>query len=447
MKKKITLLFFVLFASKCLAVNDIKQLEKTIESFQKQFLVKPLAFSNEFILTFEEFTSLALLQSKDKPDLVQLRKEYDNYYLTKIVNKVQDFNDDAISVQAVLSHDTLTYHERQNKKEVINFIDISFEIKYKSKFEENEIVSRFILKFIIINNKIKLAGQFHSISDLEYRRGKLDILKTQEKSDFLSKYKEEIFASSRYNCIPKFKNGKWGLVTFKGEEIVPCMYDSIHPFEGDYAIVRINGKYNLLDTSFKQMLKSNAAKIKCEYGSYSVLNTKKEYVPFPFANNNKLLTVESAAPVRQTKNQQSRNNEDPEKDIRVAHDYNSTKQKNNHFVINTISGDTLARKSGFNYIDIHGKFLYGVKDDISYLMDLKGTELFKTKFTCNYNSYNYIDVFNNENRLFGIYCPDKNLYIEPKYLLIYAVENQEYFIVLTKYKEVRYLDGSGNELF
>lgn len=448
MKRKITLLFFVIAAFKSFAINDIKQLEKTIKTFQDQLLVKPLVVSNTFILTFEEFSSLALIQNKDKPDPIQIRKEYDNYYIKRIANKVRDFNENFALLQSVVSYDTLTYHERQNKKEVINFIDISFVIKYKNNFEPNEISTRYKFKFVIIDNKIKLTGQLYSQSDFSYGLEKMDILQSQEKSDFNSKFKGKIFNKISANCIPKFKNGKWGLVSFRNEEISPCVYDSIFPFVDNFSIVILNGKYNLLNTSFKLQLKNGAPKVKYENGKYFILNNKKEYMSYPFESKSDKLEVAIDAPAqKQIEKRTSVNKANQEDDFWISKKYGSESYMNKHYIIDIKTKDTLAKKSGFNFIDIHNNNLYGVKENVTYLMNSKGTELFKSKFICRYNKEDCIDIFNSETRLSGLYLPSKNLYIEPKYLVIYPAENQEYFIVMTKSKAIRYLDGNGNELF
>lgn len=447
MRRKITLLFFIMSTFNSFAVNDIKQLEKTIQSFQDQLLIKPLVISNEFILTFEEFSSLAAMQSKDKPDPLQIRNDYDRNYIKRIANKTADFNETLL--QSVISYDTLTYHERQKKKEVINFIDVSFVIKYKNSFEpDKEISTRYKFKFVIINNKIKITGQMFFQSDFTYESEKMEILQAQNQSDFNSNFNGKIFNSISANCIPKFKNGKWGLVNFKNEQILPCVYDSIYPFANDFSLVVINGKYNLLDTSFKLQLKNNAAKIKYQDGQYLVLNAKKTYVPYPFTDKNNDYAVATDAPAqKQVIRTRAEKKVGTESDFWISHKYGSENYMNKHYIIDNTTKDTLAIKSGFSFIDIHDKYLYGVKGKETYFMDSKGNELFKSEFVCHYNLKDNIDIFNSKSRLSGIYCPNKNLYIEPKYLVIYPVENQEYFIVMTKSKEIRYLDSVGNELF
>jgi hypothetical protein len=447
MKQKFSLLFFIISTINCFAVNDIKQLEKTIKSFQDQLLIKPLVISNEFILTFEEFSFFASMQSKDKLDPLQIRKDYDRNYINRIVNKTNDFNENFKSLQSVISHDTLTYYERQNRKEVINFIDISFVIKYKDPFGSDEISTRYKFKFAIINNKIKLTGQLYSQSEFSYGLEKMEILQSQEKSDFNSKFKGKIFDRISANSIPKFKNGKWGLVNFKYEEIIPCVYDSIYPFVNSFSLVVINGKYNLLDTSFKLQLKNNASKIKCEDGRYLILNNKKAFVSFPFEDKNDKSVAIDAPAQKQIAKTRLENKADSESDFWISNEYSYEKHINNRYVIDNNTKDTLAKKSDFDFIDKHNKYLYGVKENVTYLMDSKGIELFKSKFICNYNMKGSIDIFNPESRLSGIYYPNKNLYIEPKYLVIYPVENEQYFIVMTKSKAIGYLDGNGNELF
>ena len=43
------------------------------------------------------------------------------------------------------------------------------------------------------------------------------------------------------------RNGKWGFVNEKGEEMIPCNYDYVNDFEEGFARVEIDGKWGFVN--------------------------------------------------------------------------------------------------------------------------------------------------------------------------------------------------------
>lgn len=63
-------------------------------------------------------------------------------------------------------------------------------------------------------------------------------------------------AVRKYNCLCDFENGfasvrngeKWGIINTEGKEVVPCIYDMVHPFNDGLAVVLKNDKWGYVNT-------------------------------------------------------------------------------------------------------------------------------------------------------------------------------------------------------
>jgi WG containing repeat len=137
----------------------------------------------------------------------------------------------------------------------------------------------------------------------EFREG-VAAVKKDGKYGFIDKTGKELFPLRKYDYIGGFENGLsafriikagkelYGFVDKTGNEVIPAVYDDLQIswFEGDYAIVKKNGKYGTIN-------KQNATIIPFEYesindftngittakkaGKWGVIDTvNKELVPF-----------------------------------------------------------------------------------------------------------------------------------------------------------------------
>lgn len=452
MKKTFILSLFYLLILNSFAFNSVKELDKTIKSFQEQFLKKPFEISNEYILTYEEFKYLATINPKNKPDEVAIKKDYETYYLQKVDLKIKSFNRDLLPIKSIISYDTVTYYERKGYNDELKIIEICFIMQKKpNSFLNKGSITRYKMKFIILNDQIKFTGQSSTQSLYHYNLGNLDIIRSQNKSILNSQYKGEIFDKAKFKCIPKFENEKWGLVSLNNELLVPCIYDEIKTFKNNYSLVTINGMYNLLDTTFKLVFKSNLPEIKFENNLYYILNEKNQFVIYPYVLKKNEFNDVMIRPEYLVDNYNfniTSNgiiNDEINYKIESISDYNSKKHTSIFLIIDNKTKDTLSKHYNFPFINKHGKYIYGVKNDSTYLMTPKGELLFKSNLICNFNDY-FVDVLDMEKRLFGLYIPENKLFIKPKYLCVLPIENK-YFVVLRSNGKIGYLDKNGIELF
>ena len=51
------------------------------------------------------------------------------------------------------------------------------------------------------------------------------------------------------NGMAWIRNGRYGIIDTRGNEIVPFIYDFALPFAGGYAVVKLGGYYGIIDTS------------------------------------------------------------------------------------------------------------------------------------------------------------------------------------------------------
>jgi hypothetical protein len=440
--------------TKCFAINDIKQLKATVNSFGQQLIMDSSHISDEFLLTYDEFKSCYKLQNEKELDEQKILKNFENYYQANITNLFKNVKYELGQVYSILSFDTLQYSEIQSKKYKLYFIDISIVFNCKRRSKANIDSTRTLFKFVILNGKLKLTGQYRQIDYFEFTSHKLDIIQNQRKREFYIAYDEKYFQYSFYKCIPFRKNNKWGLTNFNNEILLNPVYDSIYPFNSNYALVVIGKKYNLVDTSFRLMFKQNKARIKFRDGKYYVLTTGNKYDLFPFIKQTEYdyLSTNNYADKKPKKedllNQLLNKYYNGQiNDYSIGKKYESDSKKNSHYIIDNKTKDTLSILYGFSYIDSHAEFLYGVKEESYYVMNSYGKVLFQSKYICHLNAPGYVDVFDVNNYLFGIYCPYTNVYVTPKYLFIEPVDRDKFFIVLTKNGKLGYLDKNGKELF
>ncbi len=454
MKKVFILSLFYLLILNSFAFNSVKELDKTIKSFQVQLLKKPFEISNEYILSYEEFKFLVTKNPKNKPDEVVINKSYESNYLLDIANFRRIFNIEVSpTIESIIAYDTLSYFERKGYDDELKILDICFVLQGTSLIKKESYIKRFKMKFIILNDQIKFLGQASFPSLSQYNFWKLDILSNQYKSILLTKYKGEIFDNTKYRCIPKYENNKWGLVSLDNEPLVPCIYDEIKTFKNNYSLVKKDGKYNLLNNSYKLVFKSNLSKIKFDSNSYFILNDKKQFVEYPFVDKKSIFKAEVSAvePVAYEpdfySNEPAKAVVDEETNFKIEsiRDNLSEVFSSIYTVINLNTKDTLSKHYKFDFIKKYGKYIYGVKNDSTYLMTPKGEVLFKSNLICNFNEY-FVDVLDMQKRLFGLYIPENKLFIKPKYLCVLPTENK-YFVVLRSNGKIGYLDKNGIELF
>ena len=105
---------------------------------------------------------------------------------------------------------------------------------------------------------ISAGGIVNVTSLLSGEKESTEIIITPEFSEAIRKYDQlEAFHNG---MAAVGKNGKWGYINHRGEEVIPCQFDSekeyysedysygvSHPFSEDLAVVRLNGKWGVID--------------------------------------------------------------------------------------------------------------------------------------------------------------------------------------------------------
>ena len=438
-----------------MAINDIKKLEETVYCFGNYLIKDTANISDEFILTYKEYKTFYLayyngLQEK------KIQTDYDDYKI-RVKEKFNYFKRDFNNTFKIKSFDSFTFKEDKAPL-------ISIAINYSNT--ENEKMAYF--SFVIYKDKIKFLGTCRRTYTIDFDLYRLHKINEERANQFYKNYKEKYFEYSFFNAIPIKVKNKWGLNMLNGKEILKPIYDSIFPFISNFALVVKNKKYNLLSKDFKLIFTEEPKKIKIENGFYFVLNKNNKFISYPSGFSVGLGEpretvvmkdqVSEMQEIKQTEITIKPPNEHSYIEMLLSDNYNIQKYSigNNYNpilkdrickIIDEKTKDTIVSLTGFSSLNAHNDFIFGYKNDTSYVIKPSGEILFKSHFICYYNVPGYVNIYNKSANLFGMYCPYTNVYIKPKYKYIKPIDRDKFFVVITLNDNIGYLDNNGKELF
>jgi len=453
---KLVLTFFLLIPFTIFAqpTNDIKKLKETIHELAKEVMSDKKEFSLDFTLSLDEqkIVSKAFDKTISEIEVLKEFKTYQKY----TSEKYTDLKESSFILSEFISFDTITYKSRGMPYLDILLLFKGTRDKYSNRAGNSDTI-RIATKFVIINNKIKIDGSIYSTSIFYHDLDQLNLVKNTHTEFVVRKYKN-YYETSEDGVIPIRNKNKWGLVSLNNNKmLLPAIYDSIFPFYDGFARVVINGGHNLIGRNLKPVFSENKVRIKLIDGIYLIadkngkyqslldlgINSETAYIPLPekITNSGEKQDLNINKPLRE----------------RLAHEYYKsapykmvqTQRYGQSFcyVINKINGDTLSSFHGFEFIDSHGDYLFGRRNDSSFVMKPDGKILFKNNNVCKIESPGYVIVYDKGKRLFGIYCPYTNIYIKPIYYYIEPIDRDRFFVVITKKGKIGYLNTSGKELF
>lgn len=437
--------FFVAILILSISTKSFSQtdLKKTIYDFAEQYTKDSIIINNKFLLTYNEFKNLPSFKNITSSN-EQKVLDYYNTINEGIKQQNNQIKTDLGKIFSIVSFDTVSY-----KQSDLSYIDVAIVFRNKSPyFNLNQTTSTVQFVFVQLNNELKLYRTY-TTSDLHFNLNKLDRIKNLREEELNRQYKGLFFNDASNNCIPFKKNNKWGLISFNNEILLKPLYDSIYPFKAEYAMVILNGLYNLVDKKFKIVFSDSKKRIKLVENEYFVLNNQNKYIRFPNplktgdeSEGETVMIPKSIQPTNSQIYKQAQSHSKLNYIIKQSND------RSTFFVIDNASKDTISINKNYQYLDPHNEFIFGLSNDnVAKIINPKGVVLFANKFICQYKSVGYLDIFNGETRLFGMYLPYTNVYILPKYKLILAIDRDKFFIVLTKDGTLGYLDSKGKELF
>ncbi len=458
---KITFIFFLL-TIKLYAINDINNLKETVNSFGNSYLQDSAKLPVEFLLTYEEF-KIFYENAAYSQDLREgnLPAKYDEH-VKRINFRYQYFRKEFNNSYNIKSFDSFLFTQENNSL-------ITIRINYFGKsnyFNANDDLGA-LFDFVICKGKIKLIGSCRRTDNFEFRSKQLNRIQQERYNQFTKTYKGNYFEYSFYNAIPIKEKDKWGLISLEGKQILRPRYDSIYPFRSDFALVANKNNYNLLSKDFKEVFNKEYKKIKYERGQYYLLNANNKFVKYPFRSDTDeeliFLKADTIIAVQADEIKQENNSIKPiyeysylqklnddyysHSKFSIQNKYGNSFKERVSYVIDNKSKDTIASLKSFLFLDMHNDFMFGYKNDTSFVLKPNGNIVFKSNFICNYTSPGYTEIFDKTTSLFGFYSPYTNVYIKPIYKIILPIDRDKFFVVITKNGMFGYLNQDGKELF
>jgi hypothetical protein len=455
--KSFIVLILLAFAFFNEPANDVTKLKKTIFEFGNAVILSKNDPPAAFMMTLDDFKQVAQLSNKNLTD-TELLNHFEKVK-KRILYKYERIKTENPGLTEVVSFDSVTY-----KDDNLACIDVSIVFKYKDPggLSYRGETQRMLFSFLVINKKLLITDHMRSISNFHYDLECQDLLEMVAGRSFSKSYYDYYFSTSINNAIPIRKKNKWGLISLKNNLLLPIIYDSIFPFHSDYARVKINGRYNLIDKKFMLYFDENQPNIKLVNDKYFVANQIGVYKPVFAEEPNQIIeTIGEIQPVQEMNEPRKQ----PKKLIKVSlkdslYDIYSNSETYkietpfirkeggpSHYVINKKTHDTISTHYGYFFIDPHGPLIYGRRNDSTIIMELNGKILFKSYFVCQMESPGYVRIFDKNSRLFGIYCPFTNVYVKPIYRYIRVIDRDRLFVVITQKGKFGYLDATGKELF
>lgn len=432
-------------------VNDIKRLRQTVATISESLMTPDNIPPALFVVSQEQFRTIFLnVDENAAEDVVEERFQKFN---KRVQERYARLKRDVSEIKGMISFDTITYI-----RENANSMDVLIELTTVDRWTKKDKATHVLLSFLVIDNQLKFAPSFRDISFFHYTLHELDLVNSKMRKAFKKK-SPHYFSSSVTNMMPFEKKRKLGLKSLKGDILVAPQYDSISSFVADYALVKMGNRYNLLDKTFKPVFPKTKKHIKLENESYwKVSDESGKYSPYP--EEEMVETVMMEEVISDTDYQSSKRNQDPaayrrdslskvyyNRDYEIRRSGGQNGDPNVHSVVQNSTKETLATFTGFEFIDPHGPYLCGRRNDSTFVMTPTGKILFKSQFVCEYESPGYLQIFDRTTRLVGLYCPFTNVYIKPMYAYIEAIDRDRFFVVMTKKGKVGYLDAEGKQLF
>ena len=448
---------FCLFSVGVNAQTRIDSLQENIAELKQLILKENKVLPAHYYITNDEIVWLDKISGETKgKERSVANKEYVASSFSNAITKGD-------GVLNFVAQDTVTFYDR--KIPMLNLL-MSFKFKNTSKeSEENQtVVAVYNFYFVLVNGKMKLAKVTLSHRDSEtIANGVFRAVRSNNSRAFSSKSSEKCFTSSYDQLIPFKRNKLWGLVNLQGQEVLSPQFDTIFPFDYNYAKVAIKGEYNLLGKNMKLLLPANHKYLKkVERGYiyadadgvwYDAVTLPKEKIDYsevmelmpPSADNNSVYAGPAPlSPADSIREKLFKEYYGDSKWSVQGEPYNGEIQ---YHLLNSESNE---KKTfyGFSSMSLIGSdYLIGKRGDSSLVMTLDGKIIFGTKYVLNVEEPGYIMVFESGTRNFGVYCPYTNVYIAPKYAYIKAVDRDRFFIVLKSNGEIGYIDSEGKELF
>jgi len=445
------------------AKTNVDKIEKSIKSFAQALLEDTItSVPQEFKLTLNDFRQLVALSTNNRmseDELVRIYAQRINVIERKFKKALKLLNHPS----ELVSYDTLTY-----TSDNVPQITVALVFKTRDYRTNKKTNIRVLFHFLILENKLILSRNLmRKKDDYDYDKYISQKIQTTRGSDLYAVYKNIWFNSSDLEVVPFKQLNKWGLKKLNGTVFLEAEYDSIYAFKKDYALVVKDGKYNLLNENlefefaeFQNKIERRSTEYFFDLGYFVQQNdgTFKKY-PYPLSSNK-----EESEDVEVSEDDYLAQYSSNKKEKALSYSQKIAKSKPNlfevklmsygknlefykYFVVAKSTKDTITQFNNYEYVATPHEFIFTKNEGVTVLLNKNLDTLFISKFVCIYESAAFIDVFDSSTRLYGMYCPYTNVYIEPKYKYLKAIDRDRFFIVFTTDGKFGYLDSNGNELF
>ena len=488
MKLLLIVFFFLPFGTICQvssSVNSFQQVNATLNYFLDQVFFQKTALDSVFLPTFDD---LVLQFSVEEEDLAHLATERIGY-LAALQKTITEFRE-KLNFPKYTIVDTLTY---RTKEDDFRFLRLNVYVSFQSNssfwwFNDPE-ESNELFSFIIMNDQLQFLNCNHLSSAFV---GKLDRfsqinsaiykeLNTPVRNSFAISYNYGLTTSE---IIPFRKKGKWGLKSAEGKIRYPAKCDEIYAYESGYYLVKIGGKYNLVNAEGKTYFTKNVDTIlPGNWYFYALEKPPLEPLTFYSYKNRTScgeLNPESGAPrYKAVSGYVYSVDKEGYSPIRPYLDSNDLSDKGNpfahsldlerldwvpfvrkysprYFVLGKLDqgwlletkNDTISLPGSWESLEQVGNHLYAKRNDSTFVLKPDGTIVFQTAFYSSVLSAGSIMLYDFTTNLKGLYIPEFNVELSPQFYSI-TPNNRDNgsYMVITKDKQLGFLDKKGTPFF
>jgi hypothetical protein len=457
MRKILKYRFFIillLFCSQSFGINSIPNLDKQIREYGAIFINDTTQIPSKYILTLDEFKTIG----RPKMDSIELQKNYINY-TSKVKRLYQNTKTNSQFVKSIISYDTITKVEKGKMM-------ISVCIVYENGKNAPEKTQRILTIFVIIDNQLKLSPSIKPVTLEDYLEFEFKSISEIRRKEFDNTFLKIAYFDTLSHFIPYKKTNLWGLQNYEDKVIISAQYDSISPFENDFAIVVKNKKYNLIDDKGDILFKPWKDDI---YYKQTARTPKQSGIFFIKTTDGNYLEMSDDTSEVKVKEQLSQPEDPPntvyvEDNTKPMDSYNIKKVADNYYSHKNFKmynytdpytfelyderiGQKIATFKGYSKMDRFGDFFTCVRNDTTFVIDTLGKIIFNTTYLNKTENPGYMLLLNRNTRLFGVYCPYTHVYIAPEYVFINPINRDLYFVVVTKDKKLGYINKKGKKLF
>lgn len=426
MKQLFYILIFLALPCIGFSTNDISKLDATLRDFGSLYVpnYSGSVSIDDYMIQLNEMQQFAPAQY----DSISVLKTY-----TKQADKTKQVfeytKQSTAHFSELVSYDTLT-----RKMGAHTYLMASIIFTVSHPMPEMQQKRRLYAKFVIVNNKLRLWGKIQVMTDRQYFETELYEVYDDRKTHFNTQYLETgiAYVDTTYGLVPFTKKNKWGLLKLNGNIAVEAQFDSLYSFRNGVALVKKGSVYNLLQPDGTFVLPTWSSYIYCskqndEYEYWQAVSKNKykqiQLPPMPLlAKNNAAFTEQFYG-----------NKHIVSKPTEIAC------TPHNFELYNNSTQTRIATFQDYELFERLGDYFFAIQQDTSRGIDTNGTILFNTTHICKPEFPGYILVYNRSARLFGVYCPYTNQYIQPTYTFLLPVERDRFFIGITTKNELEYV--------